>query len=89
MWSFLYCNFKTDFENRFMGGTKGSAIPYITKPDLEKYKMLLPSKEILEKFDAIVSDLFKMVEFLLNQIELTKEARDRLLPKLMSGEIEV
>lgn len=54
--------------------------------DLE---MLTPPKSILGKFDEIAKSFFQKIDILENQIDEATQARDKLLPKLMSGEIVV
>ncbi|MBR5540888.1 MAG: restriction endonuclease subunit S [Bacteroides sp.] len=56
---------------------------------LKEELVLLPSKYIAERFDKVVSQYFQSIQKNREQIRLLTEARDRLLPKLMSGEIEV
>ena len=51
--------------------------------------ILRPSLEVACQFDGIVSPLFKQIQMLRDNCRLAAEARDRLLPKLMSGGIEV
>lgn len=52
-------------------------------------KMLVPSAGILEQYHHQFSPIIARIEFLEKQCDIVAEARDRLLPKLMSGEIEV
>ena len=56
---------------------------------LKAEEILLPTQDIASKFDGIVAPIFKQVQLLRDKCTLAAEARDRLLPKLMSGEIEV
>lgn len=56
---------------------------------LKAEEILLPSLDIACQFNSIVSSLFKQVQMLRDKCRLAAEARDRLLPKLMSGEMEV
>lgn len=49
----------------------------------------LPSEGLIKKFGDVVGIMFNQAYLLQSQIESLTEARDRLLPKLMSGEIEV
>lgn len=56
---------------------------------LKAEEILLPTRNIACKFDSIVATLFKQVQSLRDKCTLATEARDRLLPKLMNGEIEV
>ena len=50
---------------------------------------LLPPAGLVHRFEQIVSPMFEMVFALNQQIFTATQARDRLLPKLMSGEVEV
>ena len=52
-------------------------------------KILIPSDEIMEQYDDMFEPYRKKIEPLQNQCNVAAEARDRLLPKLMSGELEV
>ena len=56
---------------------------------LKAEEILLPSLDVAHQFDGVVSPLFEQVQKLRDKCKLAAEARDRLLPKLMSGEIEV
>ena len=56
---------------------------------LKAEEILLPSLDVAHQFDGVVSPLFEQVQMLRDKCKLAAEARDRLLPKLMSGEIEV
>lgn len=67
----------------------GSAVPSMTTKILDGIKILLPSESVLLTFNQIVSKHFDMIKVLCKQNEKLKEARDRLLPKLISGELEV
>lgn len=58
----------------------------------EQIKMLvhlLPPTGVIQRFEQIVSPMFETVFSLNKQIFAATQARDRLLPKLMSGEVEV
>ena len=52
-------------------------------------EITIPSKGILELFESQTEPFFNQIDILKEQIRLLTEARDRLLPKLMSGEIAV
>jgi type I restriction enzyme S subunit len=49
----------------------------------------LPSEGLIKKFGDVVGPMINRAYLLQSQIESLTEAQDRLLPKLMSGEIEV
>lgn len=56
---------------------------------LKAESLLVPIIDIAKQFDEYAGDLFKRIQVLRDEISSATEARDRLLPKLMSGEIEL
>lgn len=86
--SFLYYMLKDYFFKDDMIGN-GSIFASISKNELFGLKFSIPADDVIMKFQKIVSDIDIKIEKLDSQIELLIEARDRLLPKLMSGELEV
>lgn len=67
----------------------GAAVPSMTTKILDAIDVLIPDKEILEKFDNFAKKCFNKTKMLQRQNEKLKMARDFLLSKLMSGEVEV
>ena len=67
----------------------GAAQPQLTNQSIHTVDVVLPSKNIIVEYCGKVSYSNKKIIVLKNQIRLLTEARDRLLPKLMSGEIAV
>ena len=67
----------------------GAAVPSMTVNILSGMKLLVPNEDVKNKFDTIESKYFIRMHSLQSQLRLLTEARDRLLPKLMSGEITV
>ena len=67
----------------------GSAQPQLTNNSVSTLKVLIPTKKLILCFCEITRMYFENIEKLLRQNRLLIEARDRLLPKLMSGELEV
>lgn len=61
----------------------------LSKADLGELKLTVPSKSVSDDFDQLVSPLRRQVQVLRNQCKALQKARDLLLPRLMSGEIEV
>ena len=61
----------------------------ISKDELLGQKFVVPTDALVERFNAVANDVDTKIAGLAEQIALLTEARDRLLPKLMSGEIEV
>lgn len=68
---------------------KGAAQPHVYPKDINALALCCPHNDILDSFESKISYYFDLISSLQNQIALLTEARDRLLPKLMSGEIEV
>ena len=68
---------------------KGAAQPHVYAKDINSMELLLPIKKILFLYEQRVSRFFDTIESLQSQISLLTEARDRLLPKLMGGEIKI
>ena len=66
-----------------------SIINYRWKDFLSQELVLLPSNSILDKYNALAESAYSKIVACSLQIEKAKQARDRLLPKLMSGELEV
>lgn len=56
---------------------------------LKFQKVKKPSDDVLKKFNAIVEPIYKQIYILGNQNQYLKEARDILLPRLMTGMIDV
>ena len=67
----------------------GAAQPQLTSQSIHTVDVVLPSKNIIIDYCDKVSYINNKIITLRNQIRLLTEARDRLLPKLMSGEIEL
>ena len=69
--------------------SNGSAQQQLTIPMIKNTVVCVPDENILSDFDDKARCYFDLVDALKNKISSLREARDRLLPKLMSGEIEV
>ena len=84
---YIYCLLrerKTDLRSM----QKGSAQPHVYAKDINALHTLLPDEEIVRVFCKRTSFLFKKIGILEQQNFSLIESRDRLLPKLMTGEIE-
>ena len=84
----LYVYMKSFFERDRMGGTHGSAIPYIVLSDLTEYKLKY-NKESFEKYSTQVASNIKLIQKNESENERLAKLRDILLPKLMNGEIDL
>ncbi len=66
-----------------------SAVPGLSRPQAYKTKILVPSLEILEKFDEVINGFFKLTRKNFNENEGLNQIRDSLLPRLMNGKLRV
>ena len=66
-----------------------TTVIHIGKKDFDAFKVIVPDDAVLDKFDAITSPMVKQI--VSNSFENKRLAslRDALLPKLMSGELDV
>ncbi|MBK8400683.1 MAG: hypothetical protein IPL29_06340 [Propionivibrio sp.] len=55
----------------------------------DDFQIALPPKALLEKFSVIVAPSFRLIYLLHLQIQNLRRTRDLLLPRLLSGQIEV
>lgn len=68
---------------------RGSTQPLITQGDMKKVVVLVPDEETLAKFEALAGSLMDQWEANNNENVKLASLRDTLLPKLMSGELDV
>ncbi|MGB3918614.1 MAG: restriction endonuclease subunit S [Thiothrix litoralis] len=71
------------------GYNGGAAVPTLNRNDVHKIEVLCPSSKLIRDFDEQVLPLFTQTEKLGDYNKKLGQARDLLLPKLMSGEIVV
>lgn len=86
---YVYCFaqfFKTILE---LLGSNGATMTNVNKTKFENIKVVMPDSLILEKFHLKVKNDFENILNLMNQNQLLKEARDILLPRLMTGVINI
>ena len=75
--------------NKLATGASGSTIKFLTKGMIDSLEMYVPIETIVARFNQYIESIQSDKERIQSQIRLLTEARDRLLPKLMSGEIAV
>ena len=87
---FIYCTLKQpDVYYEIVNRGQGSAQPNISASDIMSIPCVIPSKEAINIFNETIHPLFELI--ISNQRENHKLSilRDSLLPKLMSGELDV
>jgi len=67
----------------------GSAVATLNRNHIHNFPVLLPPINIVDKFEAVVRPLFLLIHYNEQQSSTLAQMRDALLPKLMSGEIQV
>lgn len=85
---FLYCFLKyvtPEIEKKSTGSTFKEASGALMK----SLQVIMPEQKVFEEFEEIVSPLFARIESLEQENSRLSTLRDTLLPRLMSGEIEV
>lgn len=88
--TYLISCFKNDqFKLNLHNIAIGSSQKALTIQSLKGLKIINPEKKISSKFDSMIAQILDAIESLQNQNQLLKEARDILLPRLMTGMIDV
>ena len=70
-------------------GASGSTIKFLTKGMIESIPLFIPTDDLLTQYNSYSETVQQKLESLKKTIKNATEARDRLLPKLMSSELEV
>ena len=67
----------------------GTTVIHLGKRDIDTFKSLIPSKKVLLAFEELSNSLFDSIINTSNENQELTHLRDTLLPKLISGELEV
>lgn len=81
--------YQQEYYQKMQKLNKNAAQPGINSKAMMSLPVLLPTEDILDGFDSFATPLMHKIFNLAKQNRRLELARDRLLPKLMSGEIEV
>lgn len=84
---FVYC-FLVSRKFELDSLQKGSAQPHVYAKDINSLHICIPNNDLLHRFCGLADSLFSKIGLLEKQNNNLTQARDRLLPKLMSGEVE-
>lgn len=89
-YTYLYHALTTDeFVAYLTNNATGSAYPAVNSGDFKNADVLLPCSKLLDRFHSIVVDFYNQTQNLQRKSENLRRTRDFLLPKLISGEIDV
>lgn len=85
--------FSTLFDDRFfdymVAGSKGTKMPRGDKQQILAYPIVVPATDKLSAFNEIARPILAKVEAIKGENKRLSELRDTLLPRLISGEIDV
>lgn len=85
---FVYC-FLMNHKAKLDSLQKGSAQPHVYAKDINALHICVPNEDLLHRFCDFAEPLFSKIGLLEKQNKDLAQVRGRLLPKLMSGEVEV
>jgi len=86
---YTYCSMKRIKALLDGVGSNGATMTNVNKSKFENIEVLLPPTKLQQMFYDFCAPIFGNIKALSFSIDNAKQARDRLLPKLMSGELEV
>ena len=86
LWTFLLTDVFDVMKNNFCTGTTMQAI---NNKDTKLIEFVLPDDKTITQFNSIAKPMFKKIYYNNLEIKKLQRLRDTLLPKLMSGEIDV
>lgn len=85
---FVFHQLKEKFrEEDTMGG--GTVFNAVTKQDMHRIKVIVPQQSMLKQFEEVVRPVFSQLETLTDTNDNLRRTRAMLLPKLISGELDV
>ncbi len=67
----------------------GAGVPTLNQNHLHTLKFALPTKTIQKKFEEIINPIFQEIDLLKEKNQNLKQTRDLLLPRLISGKLQV
>lgn len=88
--SYLFCTLYADsFFNYMVAGSKGTKMPRGDKQQIMTYPVAIPTEDELRAFDEVAQPILRQIHINSDENTYLAALRDTLLPKLMSGEIDV
>jgi type I restriction enzyme S subunit len=85
----LSCVSSEDFINHATQTSQGTKMPRANWDILTKYPLVIPPSSILEQFNNFIENAVQQIQSLIFKNQNLRATRDLLLPKLISGEIDV
>ena len=89
-YTFLYCSVtRESFVSYLINCTNGSAYPAVKPVHFEEAEIIVPVDTLLSQFHNITDPIFRKIKTIEKQNYYLKQARDKVIAKLINGEIEV
>jgi type I restriction enzyme S subunit len=85
---FIFLNIKNGI-HRLISAQTGGAQQHINKEDVNAFQLVYPGRELMNAFTEAVVGMFAQIGVLLNQSISLAAIRDSLLPRLISGELQI
>ena len=88
--NYIYYLLNNDaFHNHALSYTNGTTVLHLNKNAVSEYTIVIPPKDILERFDLCATALIKRIGVNIRENDRLENIRDLLLPKLMAGKIRI
>lgn len=85
---FIFFNIKNGIQ-RLISAQTGGAQQHINKEDVNAFSIVYPGKRLMNAFTEVVEPLFAQIGVLLNNSITLTTIRDSLLPRLISGDLQI
>lgn len=76
-------------QERIFDSQHGAAQPHIYPDDLRRLDMVIPSNDLYETFENLITSFFNKIKLNIEETKNLISLRDTLLPKLISGELKI
>jgi type I restriction enzyme S subunit len=80
---------QNNYRNHVLSSATGTTVKHTSPGRVCDFTLVIPTDKVLSKFGDVIQGLIDNIEFSFLQNHVLAQTRDNLLPKLMSGEIEV
>jgi len=88
--AFIWCAISTDeSKDRFFRLADGAAQPNMSGSQIEDVEIILPTRDLAEAFSRIAEPILNQSDILYLKIQNLRQTRDFLLPRLLSGQVEL
>lgn len=88
--TFIYYLLKSQLFTSFITArTEGSVIPHLYQKDFMQFEFPMPSQEEMKTFGELTDPMFALITKNLHENKRLSSIRDTILPRLMSGEIDI